>query len=97
MKQAAAAGAAVAAAAAAVAGAHHWQLGALALRMIDLHVLGATMGATFKLGIVCALVSGLVRSKQIPADAGPALSKVSLLLRGWVALLQARLFNLHPA
>lgn len=74
-----AAGAAAAgAAAAAAAAAHHSGALVALLRLIDPHVLGATMGATFKLSLVCALVGWLIQTKQIPQNAASVLSKV-----GW--------------
>ena len=51
-------------------------LAAGALQQIDLHVLGATVGASFKLSLVCCLVGWLLRTKQIPGNAAPVLSKV---------------------
>lgn len=68
---------------AAAAAFNHWHLGALALRVIDPHVLGATAGACFKLGLVCTLVAWLVGTGQIPADAAPSLSKVGAADSAW--------------
>ena len=51
-------------------------LAAAALQRIDPHVLGATVGASFKLSLICCLVGWLLRSKQIPGTAAPVLSKV---------------------
>lgn len=75
--------AAAAAGAVAVAGTMP-ALAAGTLQQIDPHVLGATVGASFKLSLVCCLVGWLLRTKQIPANAAPVLSKVRSGCGCWV-------------
>ncbi|PSC67915.1 ABC transporter ATP-binding [Micractinium conductrix] len=91
LPEAAAAGGGAAAAAAAateVAGGGAAAALSLLLSKLDPHVLGATVGASAKLAMVCALVGWLLKTKQLPNNTASVMSKVSFTL-----LIPAMLFT----
>ncbi|KAL4443908.1 hypothetical protein ABPG75_011645 [Micractinium tetrahymenae] len=58
------------------------------LQSVDPHVAGATVGASAKLAMVCALVGWLLKTGQLPASTASVLSRVSFTL-----LIPAMLFT----
>jgi hypothetical protein len=61
-------------------------------------VLGATVGASAKLAMVCALVGWLLRTEQLPNNTAAVMSKAGAAgwLLGAAAAQRVRLGALHP-
>ena len=51
-------------------------VGAATAGLIDVRVLGATVNASFKLFLICAVVGALLRSRRIPNSTATVLSQV---------------------